>query len=89
MASGVKRVSRSKRAAPPQPVERVREGSPWIGLNAVITKEMADHLTSARMIILEFLIVLIAGGTAIAAINNVRQNISSDQFLFLNLGSGL
>jgi len=46
---------------------------------------MADHLTSARMIILEFLIVLIAGGTAIAAINNVRQNISSDQFLFLNL----
>ncbi|RLC66232.1 MAG: ABC transporter permease, partial [Chloroflexi bacterium] len=26
-----------------------REGSPWVGLGAVLTKEMADHLTSARM----------------------------------------
>ncbi len=88
MASGVKRVGRSRREVtppPPQPVERAREGSPWTGLSAVITKEMADHLTSARMFILEILIVLIAGGTALASINNVRSTISSDQFLFLNL----
>ncbi len=85
MTSGVRRVGRSARAAPPRPVERVREGSPWIGLNAVITKEMADHLTSWRMVILEILIVLIAGATAISAIDNARTTISSDQFLFLNL----
>ncbi len=90
MASGVKRVGRSRRevaAPPPQPVVRAREGSPWTGLSAVITKEMADHLTSIRMVILEILIVLIAGGTALAAISNVRATISSDQFLFLNLFS--
>ncbi len=90
MASGVNRVGRSRKVAAPtpsQPVVRVREGSPWTGLSAVITKEMADHLTSARMFILEILIVLIAGGTAIAAINNARSTISSSQFLFLNLFS--
>ena len=40
-----------------------REGSPWTGLWAVVAKEMADQLTSARMRILEILIVLTAGGT--------------------------
>ncbi len=88
MSSGVRRVGRSRRvetAPPPPPVVRAREGSPWTGLSAVITKEMADHLTSIRMVILEFLIVIIAGGTALAAISNVRSTISSDQFLFLNL----
>ena len=40
--------------APP----RVREGSPWRGLWVVVAKDMADHLTSARMRILEVLILL-------------------------------
>ena len=34
-----------------------REGSPWTGLTAVMTKEMADHLTGARVLILEVLVV--------------------------------
>jgi len=46
---------------------RSREGSPWIGLWAVVTKEMADSLTSIRMFILEMLIVLTAAGTVYAA----------------------
>ncbi len=89
MASGVNRVGRSRRVAtpppPPRTVERIREGSPWTGLGAVITKEMADHLTSIRMLILELLIVVISGGWTIIAINDIRTNISSSQFLFLNL----
>src|SRR5512146_77818 len=85
---GVKRVSRPhvERSAPqPPPVERAREGSPWVGLGAVITKEMADHLTSARMRILEILIVLTAAGTVYAALSSIRTNISQDPFLYLGL----
>ena len=41
-----------------------REGSPWQGLGVVILKELSDHLTSARMRMLEWLVVL----TAIAAV---------------------
>jgi ABC-2 type transport system permease protein len=64
---------------------RIREGSPWTGLWAVVGKEMADHLTSARMRILELLIVLTAGGTVYAAIQNIKSNVGQDRFLFLKL----
>jgi len=65
--------------------ERMREGSPWTGLWAVVAKEMADHLTSVRMRILEVLIVLTASGTVYAALQNLRATIGQDRFLFLRL----
>lgn len=73
-----------------QPVSRgasriEREGSPWTGLGAVVLKEMADHLTSARMRILEILIVLTAGGTIYTAMQNLRETVGQDRFLFLKL----
>jgi ABC-2 type transport system permease protein len=64
---------------------RAREGSPWTGLGAVIAKEMADNLTSARMRILEVLIVLTAGGTVYAAMQNIKDTVGQDRFLFLKL----
>jgi ABC-2 type transport system permease protein len=67
------------------PGRREREGSPWVGLGAVLTKEMADHLTSARMRILELLIVLTAGGTIYGATQTLRETIAEDRFLFLRL----
>jgi ABC-2 type transport system permease protein len=70
-------------AQPRQP--RVREGSPWTGLWAVVAKEMADHLSSARMRILEILILLTAAGTVYAAMQNITQNVGRDRFLFLRL----
>ncbi len=65
--------------------ERVREGSPWTGLWAVVAKEMADHLTSARMRILEVLIVLTAAGTVYVALRDLRTTVGQDPFLFLRL----
>lgn len=62
-----------------------REGSPWTGLGAVIAKEMADHLTSARMRILELLIVLTAIGTGYVALQNISGSGNDNQFLFLKL----
>lgn len=66
-------------------IERRREGSPWTGLWAVVAKEMADHLTSVRMLILEALIVLTAFGTVYTATENLRTGAGGDTFLFLKL----
>ena len=69
----------------PSTEQRKREGSPWTGLWAVVGKEMADHLTSARMQILEVLIILTAGGTVYAAIQNLKTTVGQDRFIFLKL----
>jgi ABC-2 type transport system permease protein len=65
--------------------EQPREGSPWTGLWAVVAKEMAENLTSVRMLILELLIVLTAAGTVYGAAQNLRDAVGQDPFLFLRL----
>jgi len=62
-----------------------REGSPFSGLGAVTTKELADHLSSARMRVLEWLIVLTAVAALIGTIQQVRDTVSEDPFVFLKL----
>jgi ABC-2 type transport system permease protein len=61
----------------------VREGSPWRGLWVVVAKEMADHLTSVRMGILETIILLTAAGTMYFSLQSLPS--SAEQFLFLRL----
>lgn len=68
-----------------QALRSAREGSPWTGLWAVVAKEMADSLTSARMLMLEILIVLTAAGTVYAAAQSLRETVSEDPFVFLKL----
>jgi ABC-2 type transport system permease protein len=65
--------------------DKVREGSPWTGLWAVVAKDTADHLTSVRMLILELLILLTGGVTALSAIENARRSPGQETFLFLQL----
>lgn len=62
-----------------------REGSPWRGLGVVVLKELSDHLTSARMRVLEWLVVLTALAAVYAAITQVRNVTAEDPFLFLRL----
>jgi len=62
-----------------------REGSPWTGLWSVVLKEMADHLSSTRLFILEILILLAGIGTVYVATQQIQQTISEDQFLYLRL----
>lgn len=62
-----------------------RGGSPWTGLGAVVAKETADHLSSARMRILEALVFLTAIASAYAAILTIRATIGESPFLFLRL----
>lgn len=62
-----------------------REGSPWTGFWPVMFKELADHLVSVRMRVLEVLILLTALGTVYSAIVNLRQTVAEDPFLFLRI----
>jgi ABC-2 type transport system permease protein len=62
-----------------------RRGSPWTGLGTVLAKETADHLSSARMRILEALVFLTAIYSAYAAIRSIRATIGESPFLFLRL----
>ncbi len=64
---------------------RRRLGSPWTGLGVVIAKETADHLSSARMRILEALVFLTAIAASYAAIRSIRATIGESPFLFLRL----
>ncbi len=65
--------------------EGKREGSPWTGLWAVVIKDMADHLTSARMRILELLILVTATVTVYGAVTNLHKNAGDERFVFLKL----
>ncbi len=62
-----------------------REGSALHGLGVVVMKELSDHLTSARMRVLEWLVVLVALAALYGAIQQVKDVTAEDQFLFLRL----
>jgi ABC-2 type transport system permease protein len=62
-----------------------REGGAWQGLGVVLLKELSDHLTSIRMRVLEWLVVLIAVAAVYGAIQQVKEVSAKDPFLFLRL----
>ncbi len=62
-----------------------REGSPWRGLSVVFFRELFDHLTSVRMLVLEFLVVLLGGAVVYFAAEQIRNTTAEDPFLFLRL----
>lgn len=62
-----------------------REGSPWTGLLTVTAKELADHLTSTRMRLLEILVLVSAAGAVYAATQDISATVEQDRFLFLTL----
>jgi ABC-2 type transport system permease protein len=64
-----------------------REGSPWRGLNVVFFRELFDHLTSVRMLVLEFLVLLFGATVVYFAAEQVRQTTAEDPFLFMRLFS--
>jgi ABC-2 type transport system permease protein len=61
-----------------------RKGSPWTGIWTVVAKEMADHFSSARMKLLQGLILLTAIGTVYTASQSLKDA-RDTQFLFLRL----
>ncbi len=64
-----------------------REGSALHGLGVVFIKEVSDHLTSVRMRVLEWLIVLVGIVTVFFTIQEIKESTAEDPFLFLKLFS--
>jgi ABC-2 type transport system permease protein len=62
-----------------------REGSPFQGLGTVAVKELSDNLSSARIFVLQWLIVLTALAALYNAIDTLRQTTAEDPFLLLRL----
>lgn len=62
-----------------------RSGSPWKGCGIVFAKEFSDHLTSPRMLVLEWLILLTGIGAVFMTIQGLRTTTAQDPFLFLRL----
>ncbi|HTP93697.1 MAG TPA: ABC transporter permease [Xanthobacteraceae bacterium] len=62
-----------------------REGSAFQGLGVVMLKELSDHLTSTRMRVLEWLVVLVALAALYGAIQQIKDTTAEDPFLFLRL----
>ena len=62
-----------------------REGSALHGLGVVTVKEVADHFTSARVIVLQVLVLLIAVATVSMAADQIKETTAEDPFLFLRL----
>ena len=65
-----------------------REGSPFAGLGTTFLKELTDHLSSARMRVLEWLVILTAAAALYGAIQQVRDTTAEDPFAFLRLFTG-
>src|ERR1700688_3294581 len=58
-----------------------REGSAFHGLGVVMLKELSDHLTSVRMRVLEWLVVLGALAALYGAIQQIKDTTAEDPFL--------
>ena len=75
----------SKPSPPPRSGSPARRGSPWTGLGVVFLKELADHLGSARMRVLEILVLLTGLAAVYVSIQEIRTVTAEDPFLFLRL----
>ena len=62
-----------------------REGSPWAGLGVVFMKELSDHLSSVRMIVLQTLVVITAFVAVFGAVSQLKDATAEDPYLYLRL----
>ena len=67
------------------PRSRAREGSPFTGLGPVFMKEFADHLSSARMMVLLLFVIVFGAFPVASSLQQLRTVTESDSFLFLRI----
>lgn len=62
-----------------------REGSPFTGIGPVYMKELADHLSSIRMLVLTLFIIVFGAFPVASSLQQLRTTIGSDAYLFLRI----
>ncbi|MEI7872762.1 MAG: ABC transporter permease [Alphaproteobacteria bacterium] len=62
-----------------------REGSAFTGLGPVFMKEFADHLSSARMMVLMLFVIAFGAFPVASSLQQLRTVTESDAFLFLRI----
>ncbi|MPZ37659.1 MAG: ABC transporter permease subunit [Rhizobiales bacterium] len=62
-----------------------REGSPWRGLGVVTGKELADHLSSVRILVIELLVVITGFVIVLVSLQQIRNVTAEDPFLLLRV----
>ncbi|MBN9536487.1 MAG: ABC transporter permease subunit [Reyranella sp.] len=72
------------RSATP-PAGRRREGSPFTGLGAVFMKEFADHLSSARMMVLMLFVIVFGAFPVATSLQTLRTVVDPNSFIFLRI----
>jgi ABC-2 type transport system permease protein len=64
---------------------RRREGSPFTGLAPVFMKEFADHLASARMMVLMLFVIIFGAFPVASSLQELRTVTESDAYLYLRV----
>jgi len=62
-----------------------REGSPFTGLGPVFVKELSDHLSSSRMMVLTLFVIVFGALPVGFTLQTLREVTQSDQYLFLRI----
>lgn len=62
-----------------------REGSPWQGVGVVARKELSDHLSSMRMLVIELLVVVTGVVVVLVSLQQIRDVTAEDPFLLLRV----
>lgn len=62
-----------------------REGSPFTGLGPVFLKEFADHLSSARMMVLMLFVIVFGAFPVATSLQTLRTVVDPNSFIFLRI----
>jgi ABC-2 type transport system permease protein len=62
-----------------------RVGSPFTGLGPVFMKELSDHLSSTRMLVLTLFVIVFGAFPVASSLQQLRTVVGADAFLFLRI----
>jgi ABC-2 type transport system permease protein len=62
-----------------------REGSPFTGLGPVFIKELSDHLTSIRMLVLTLFVIVFGAFPVASSLQTLRTTVGADAYLYLRI----
>ncbi|KAF0101218.1 MAG: ABC-2 type transport system permease protein [Rhodospirillaceae bacterium] len=62
-----------------------RQGSPFTGIGPVLVKELADHLSSVRMLVLTLFVIAFGAFPVASSLQTLRTVVDPNSFLFLRI----